>query len=309
LVITVAGQSGVVKGSLDPLSAGQSYILGTGDRITIRVTNTDQIGEQPFRIERDGTIEVPLLGVIKAAGHTVEQLEGILCEELRKYVRDPQVIVTVTQFRTQAVTLSGDFRSAGIYDLVGRHTLTEMLAAAGGLGANASRTLRISRQKEQGPIGLPSERLEANGTTYVANIDISVVLGQRNPADDFVLKAFDVIQAVLEDPIYVSGAVARIGPVELGDHKTLGLYQVINLAGGLTNDASKRIKIYRPLPDSVEKQEIDVNLDAVLKGLKPDFPLKPRDVVIVSHSPSRAFAAKATGVAVGVATGVLVAAH
>jgi protein involved in polysaccharide export with SLBB domain len=216
------------------------------------------------------------------------------------------VIVTVQQFRTQSVTLAGDFKSPGIYDLVGRHTLTEMLAAAGGLGTNASRVLHVGRQKEQGPLELPNERLEANGTTYVASIDISVVAGQRNPSDDFTLKPFDVIQAVAQDPIEVSGAVMKIGPVELGEHKTLGLYQVINLAGGPANDASKHIKVYRPLPDSTQKQEIDVNLDAVLKGLQPDFPLLPRDVVVVPHSASRAFMTKAAVVATAVATGMLV---
>jgi protein involved in polysaccharide export with SLBB domain len=98
----------------------------------------------------------------------------------------------------------------------------------------------------------------------------------------------------------------NIGPVELGEHKTLGLYQVINLAGGPANDASKHIKVYRPLPDSTQKQEIDVNLDAVLKGLQPDFPLLPRDVVVVPHSASRAFMTKAAVVATAVATGMLV---
>lgn len=309
LAVPVAGQSGAVRGSPDPLSAGQSYILGPGDQIAIRATNTDQIGDRPFRIESDGTIEIPLLGTTHVAGQTVEQLEIVLRDELRKYVRDPQVTVTVQQFRTQTVTLSGDFRSPGIYDLVGRHTLTEMLALAGGLGENASRVLRLGRQKDQGKIGLPNERLEANGTTYVATIDVSIVSGQRNAADDFVLKPFDVIQAVPQDPILISGAVAKTGVVELGGHKTLGLYQVINMVGGISNDASKRIKVYRPIPDSTQKQEIDVNLDAVLKGSQPDFQLQPRDVVIVPHSPSRAFMTKATGMAIGIATGILVTAH
>ena len=193
--------------------------------------------------------------------------------------------------------------------LAGRHTLTEMLAAAGGLSKNASRILRVARQKEQGPIALPNGRLEANGSSYVASLDVSIVVGQRNPADDFVLKAFDVIQAVPQDPISISGAVVRIGPVELGDHKTLGLYQVINMVGGITADASRHVKIYRPLPDSTQKQEIDVNLEAVLKGSEPDFPLQPGDSVFVPRSPSKAFMTKASGVAIGVLTGILVTAR
>lgn len=307
--VQLMAQGVAIKGQVDPLSAGQTYILGSGDQITIRATNTDEIGDKPFRIESDGTINLPLLGPVHVAGQTVEQLEGALREALRKYVRDPQVIVTVQQFRTETVTFSGAFRSPGVYLLTGRHTLTEMLAVVGGLDPNANRVLRIGRQVEQGSLGLPNERTEANGTTYVGTVDISAVVGQRNAGDDVILKPFDVVQAVPQDPIYVSGAVGRIGPVNLGDHRSLGLFQVLNLAGGLTNEASNDIKIYRPMADSTQKKEIQVKLDHVLKGLEPDVILMPRDVVIVPRSKSKAVMAKAAGVGVGVLTGLLVTAR
>jgi polysaccharide export outer membrane protein len=309
VAVQAIAQGGAIKGQVDPLSAGQNYLLGSGDQVTIRATNTDEIGDKPFRIESDGTINVPLLGPVRASGKTVEQLESLLREGLRKYVRDPQVIVTVQQFRTETVTFSGAFKSPGVYNLTGRHTLTEMLAVVGGLDTNASRLLRIGRQTAQGELGLPNERTEADGTTYVGTVDVSAIPGQRNAGDDVVLKPFDVVQAVQQDPIYVSGAVGKIGPIALGDRKTLGLFQALNLAGGLTNEASNRIKIYRPIADSSQKREIQVALDRVLKGLQPDVFLMPRDVVVVPRSASKAFMAKAAGVGVGVLTGLLVTAH
>jgi polysaccharide export outer membrane protein len=297
---TALAQVGGGKSSADPLSTGQPYKLGPGDQITIRATSVEEISDKQFRIDSSGEIDLPLLGKVHPGGQTVDAFEADLFQRLGKYVRNPQVNVTVVQFRSQQVTFSGAFRAPGVYALQGRHTLTEMLSVAGGLDVKASRHLKISRLRERGEIPLPDVRLEANGITYVAELDTTMT-DERSAADDFILQPFDVVTAKQGDPIYVSGEVAKVGALDLGDHKSLSMIQALSLCGGLTREASKHIKVYRPLPDSIQKKEIQVDLEKLLKGQEADLALLPKDLIVVPRNNGRAAAYKFAGIATGLA--------
>lgn len=288
----------------DPLSTGQAYLLGTGDQIVVHAANAEELSDKPFRVDADGNVNFPLLGQMHPSGKSVEEFQQEVKASLGRYVRDASVTITVSQFRTEPVTFSGSFRTPGVYNLQGRHTLTEMLSIAGGLDTTASRTLRISRLKENGDFGISSQRLLANGTVYVVDLDISASGLERNPADDFVLKPFDVVTANPADPLYVTGEVAKIGPVFLGDHKTVTMTQALALAGGLTHEASKHIKVFRPIPDSKEKQEINVDLEDILRGRCDDLKLEPRDLIVVPRDNGRALAIRLAGLASGLAVSV-----
>jgi polysaccharide biosynthesis/export protein len=314
IVCAVLAQNGVSqsigKTQIDPLSSGQPYVLASGDQIVLQASNAEEISGKPFRIETDGSVDFPLIGVMHPAGLAIEQFETKLRAELAKYVRDPQVTVQVIQFRSETVTFTGAFRNPGTYALQGRHTLTEMLAVAGGLADNGSRILRIARLESSGPLPLATARLRADGTSYVADLDITIA-DKRNPADDFVLKPFDVITAFAVEPIVIGGEIARAGIVPLGDHKSLPLLQVVLLSGGTTRDASKKhVKIFRQDPDSGKREEIEVDLAKIQKGESPDFALLPRDLVIIPRADGRVVSkqvlAIATGLAVSVIAGMLI---
>ena len=291
----------------DPLSSGQQYVLGAGDQVVIRASNCEEISDKPFRIESDGNVTLPLLGKMNFAGRTSEQLESELTEKLSQYVRSPQVIVTIVGYRSEPVTFAGSFKAPGVYNLQGHHTLTEMLAIVGGLDPNASRILRITRAAKEGPISLPGSRLEANASTYVARLDISAVTSGQNPADTFILMPFDLVTALPGDPIYVSGEVVRVGPVLLGDRKSLTVAQVLNICGGLTKEGSKKIKVYRQIPDSSQKKETDLDLDKIQKGQEADLALQPTDLVVVPRANGRVVALKAATVATGILAGAVIA--
>ena len=306
----VSAQSGPAKTQLDPLSSGQPYVLGPGDQILIQAPNAEEISGKPFRIEVDGAVHLPLLGLMHPAGLTVEQFERQLQQRLGEYVRDPQLTLSVTQFRSETVTFAGAFRAPGVYILQGRHTLTEMLTMAGGLNENASRVVRIARQQSSGPLPVPNARQRADGTTFVADFDTTMADG-KSPADEFVLKPFDVVTAFAVEPIVIGGEIVRPGIVPMGDHKTLPLMQVIYMSGGTTKDASRsHIKVYRQVPDSTRRNEMDVNLTKIQKGESPDVALLPSDLVIVPRSDgrvvSRQILAMTTGLALAGITAMMV---
>src|SRR5262249_36341914 len=140
-----------------------NYVLRPGDQVLLRAFEMEEISERPFRIDGDGFVNLPVLGRVKAGGVTVEKLEATLIELQKKYVRQPQVTVTVVQFSSEPVFFVGAFKSPGIYPLEGRRTLVEMMSSIGGLQPTASRRVKVTRRKEYGTIPLSNAILAPDG--------------------------------------------------------------------------------------------------------------------------------------------------
>jgi polysaccharide export outer membrane protein len=256
--------------------------LRSGDQILIRAFEMEEISDRPFRIDTDGFISLPVLGKVKAAGITVENLESSLVEALRKYVRQPQVTITVVQFSSEPVFFVGAFKAAGIYPLQGRRTLVEMMSSIGGLLPTASRRIKLTRRKEFGEIPLPNAVRSAEGNVSSVEISMASLRDNLNPAEDVVLQPFDVISVERAEMVYVTGEVGRVGAFELQERDSMSVIQALTLAGGLTQAAdAKTARILRPIMDTSRRAEIPLNLQRVLQGRDSDPPLLPNDVLYV----------------------------
>src|ERR1035437_4128158 len=115
-----------------PAPPPSGYILGPDDQILIRALEGLDLADKPILIGINGDITLPLIGRVKAAGLTVEQLETELASRLNVYVQEPQVSVTVTEFRSQPVSVFGAVTTPGAVQLRGRKTLYEVFSMAGG---------------------------------------------------------------------------------------------------------------------------------------------------------------------------------
>src|SRR6185295_20412598 len=80
-----------------------TYILGPGDTITIRALNVEEISEKPVRIGTSGIIKFPMMGRIKAAGLTLEQLEAEITSRWKDSLIKPEVAVAITESGSQPV--------------------------------------------------------------------------------------------------------------------------------------------------------------------------------------------------------------
>jgi len=263
-----------------------TYILGPGDQIQIRAFEVEQINEKPFRVEEDGTVNLPLVGKVKAAGLTLRELEAALTMELKKYVKEPQVIVTMVGFRAEPVFFTGAFLKPGIYTLQGRRTLVEMLSSIGGLSPNASRRIKLTRRN--GVIPLPNAvEVPETKSSYV-EISMGSLRENVNPAEDIVLQPFDTITVERAEMVYVQGEVGRTGGFELGERESMSVLQVLTLAGGVGREGNpKKARVLRPVLSTSRRAEITLNLTDILKGKANDFPLLPNDVLYVPRSSVR----------------------
>ncbi len=259
-----------------------NYELGVSDQILIHAPDADEINEKPFRIDEDGTITLPLVGVVKAAGLTIQQLEDDLKQRLKTYIKNPVVSITVVQFRSSPVFFVGDFMKPGIYALQGRHTLVEMMMAVGGLQATAGRHVKVTRREEAGPIPLPGATYDPDTKTSSVEISLAALSQNINPAEDIVLQPNDTISAEKVEQVYVQGAVARNMGYEIGDKDYVTVLQLISMAGGLTPDAMpEHARILRPVLNSTRRAEIPLDLKRILDTENNDYPLLPNDVLYV----------------------------
>ena len=262
-----------------------NYVLGPGDQILIRAFEMDDLGERPYRVEADGFIDLPTLGKTKAGGLTVDQLQRNLIEALRPYVRQPQVTITVVQFRSDPVFFVGAFKAPGIYPLQGARTLVEMLQSIGGLQPNASRRVKLTRRTEFGVIPLPGAVKSPDGSVSSVMISLASLRENINPAEDVVLQPFDVISVERAELIYVNGEVGKVGAFELDERDSMSLVQVLTLAGGLGREANpKEAIILRQISDTPRRAEIPLNITRVLAGKEDDFPLLPNDLLYVPRN-------------------------
>jgi polysaccharide export outer membrane protein len=274
---------------LPPDTIRPNYVLAPNDQILIR-TQAEEINEKPFRIDGDGNINLPLLGRVHAGGLTLQELENDLTTRLREYIREPQVIIQVTQFHSAPVFFVGAFKAPGIYPLQGTRTLMEMLTQIGGLQPNASQRITITRRAEYGPIPLPNAVEDPQKKISTVEISLASLRQNVNPAEDIVLQPYDQISVERAEQIYVSGEVMRTGGVDLGERESISIAQVLTMAGGFNRDALRgKVRILRPIEGTTRRAAIEVDLKRILEGKENDIPLLPNDIVYVPRSYTRAF--------------------
>jgi len=265
------------------------YVLGANDQILIRAPGVSEINDQPFRVSGEGFIDLPIIGRIQASGMTIQNLEREMANRLREFVRDPQVYISLVQFRGEPVFFVGDFRAPGVYPLQGSRTLVEMLSAVGGILPTASRRIRITRRSDYGTIPLP--QAVENPEKKLSTVDISLesLTQNVNPEEDIVLQPYDIISAEAAEKVYVTGEVARSASLDLGQRQSISISQALTEAGGLSPLASvDKVRILRPILGTNRRAEIIVDVREVLSGRRGDFPLLANDVLYVPRSAGRA---------------------
>ncbi len=109
-----------------------AYVLGPGDEVALWALGAEEISAHPIRVDPSGFIDVPLIGHFQAGGLTVEQLREELTRRLQAQIRRPQVSISITEFRSQPVSVLGAVNKPGTYQLQGQKTLLEALSLAEG---------------------------------------------------------------------------------------------------------------------------------------------------------------------------------
>jgi polysaccharide export outer membrane protein len=284
-----------------------AYLLGPDDQIVIRALDVEEIKEAALRIDFQGYISLPLLGRIKAAGLTSQQLEAELKKRLSKYLIEPDVTIMVMEYRSQPITILGSVEKPGQYQLQGRKTLYEVLSMAGGLRSDASDTITIQRKTEYGRIPLPQARGDVAGAQTIAEVNAKQLLAAKNPQENIVILPYDVISVPKGEIVYVLGEVNKPGGFVLDQGGPISLLEALTMANGPQKLANlKQARILRVVAGTPQRRELPVDLDALMKGKGEDLRLQPEDILYVPHNATRGAIVKAAEIAAGVGTAMVI---
>lgn len=126
------------------------YLVGPGDVLHISVWKDASL-DRIVTVRPDGMISYPLLNDVQASGQTPPQLQKNLTDKLKQYMADPEISVVVQEVHSFAVSVLGEVKTPGRYELKGQATVLDVLAQAGGLSPFAS-TSRIVILRDDGGI-------------------------------------------------------------------------------------------------------------------------------------------------------------
>lgn len=248
--------------------AQTDYVIGPQDVLTVAVYDHPDLSGR-FTVEGDGTLTFPLIGRVKAAGLTLRALEEALTVRFADgYLKNPQVSVSVDEYKSQRVFLMGEVRVPGAYQLTGDMTVLEALAKAGGVLQTAAEEVLVVRPASTSKQGGPASPTDGESTVLKVNIR---ELQAGALSQNVVLRDGDTIVVGRSQAVYVFGQVRAPGayPVDRGTT----VLQALSLAGGVTDRGSTgRIKVVRTVEG--KKQEVKVKLTDVVE---------PGDTLIVGE--------------------------
>jgi polysaccharide export outer membrane protein len=134
----------------DPVEAADpgAYRVDTGDRISVTVYQEPDLSVQGVRVKANGTIALPLLGDLKVAGLTSQDLHKLITAKLLDgYLKKPSVAVSIDSYRLYFI--KGEVTRPGGYSFVDGLTVAKAVALAGGYTVRASeRSISLVRESD-----------------------------------------------------------------------------------------------------------------------------------------------------------------
>jgi polysaccharide export outer membrane protein len=119
--------------------APAEYRIGPSDVLQVSVWKNDFVSRS-VTVRPDGNISLPLVNDVRAAGLTPMQLREAIRKKLVDYMPKPEVSVIVTGMHSYAVSVLGEVKTAGRYELKSTATVLDVLAQAGGITEFAKRS-------------------------------------------------------------------------------------------------------------------------------------------------------------------------
>lgn len=245
----------------------RDVVLTVGDMITIRLFSDPEYNPI-VRINNDGTVLLPLIGIVHLEGLSITQAEQLLAEKLVAdgMYRNPQVTLQITEGPNAVVTLIGEVHA--VVPIVGSRRLLDVLSAAGGLPPTASHVVTIDRPGVAKPIvvDLGTDPLRSS----LGNIPVF-------PGDTIVVSRIGIV--------YMLGSFNGTGgTIQLNAYTPLTLTEATALSGGIKFDGRfSDLRIIRTVGD--HRTVAVYNIKKVLDGKVPDPILEPNDIVYLPPVP------------------------
>ena len=249
-----------------PARSPNDYEVGVQDILKVAVYGHDDL-TQTVVVQADGTFLYPLVGRVKASNHTTAELERKLQTLLAQgFIRNPQVTVSVQEYRSKNVYVVGEVSKPGPYPLTGAMNILELVSKAGlAAGTSVGEVLIV---RPHAPVSGPTLPTQSDTQADVIKVD----LGRIQAGDistNVALRPNDTVFVPPAPKVFVSGEVKNPGAYAFFPGMTAR--QLVSVAGGLTPQGSSgRLKVVRE-EDGKPKEH----------GIKLDEAVEPGDTLVV----------------------------
>ena len=254
----------------------EEYTIGAEDVLQVSVWMHPEL-ERAVTVGADGSITFPPVGDLKAAGQTPNQLATRLADRLSSYLRQTATVtVTVKQYLSQSVFVSGGVALPGRYGFERLPGVIDVISQAGGAitGADLSRVQIIRRE---GDLRRPQ------------TVDVARALREGSDAALPALKPGDAVVVPVEaargaatgaDVVGVLGEVSHPGLYPVGEGQNL--WMVLAAAGGATTLGNLAdVRVVRPKDSGTSVFGVNLK-DQLAHGAREPFVVHSGDVVFVT---------------------------
>lgn len=245
-----------------PALSEDNYVVGEEDVLRITIYDYPELTTTE-RVSGEGKITLPLIGELKVAGLTTDQMAKKIAAKLSDgFIVDPNVSVFVVEFRSKKTIVMGFVNKPGIYTLSGNTTLLELISLAGGLAKDAGDKATIKRNYSGN-----------TGGEGLITVDLNKLIEQGDASLNISLMDGDSVFIAKASIFYITGEVKKPDAYRYSEGMTL--IKAVTMAGGFTDKASPgRVRIIR----KVDKKE------KVIQKAEMNEPVFPDDIIIVPES-------------------------
>ena len=253
-----------------PASIGGSNLpfqpIGVSDLLRITVSDSPELS-QSFRVDRQGNLNLPLLRApLSAEGLMPDALRDRIAAALRAQhlLVDPIVDVSVVEYRSRDVTISGAVKTPTTIQELGNLRVLGALSQAGGLLPEAGPEIIVE---------------QANGGSQ--RLSVRYLFDGLHPELNIPIVAGAQIRVPECERVFVVGDVKRPGAFPFVNMEDTTVLQLLALSGGLDSFSRNKAYIYRTQPGNPQKQEIEVPLRRILDRKSEDVKLAANDILYV----------------------------
>jgi polysaccharide export outer membrane protein len=262
--------------------------VGPEDMLTVGFFGQDDLNRE-VRVNGQGEVSLPLIGVVSVKGMSPQEIEARLVAAYKegKYIRNPQITVSVKEYRHQKVMVTGSVVKPGSYEVIGPRTLLEMLGQAGGIvdkpEMKAGDLVYVARAQNAPALMKPNKgkKERTSGSENIV-IDLRRLLSGDAMELNIPIKNGDVIYVPPAQMAFVMGSVKKPGQVAVRDNLTVT--QAVALTEGQDPILSSNNVTILRFDEHGERLAIPVNLKNITAGQEPDPKLKANDIVFIQES-------------------------
>ena len=253
----------------DLLRYNYKYVIGSGDRISFKMTELGDV-DGSYIVNPDGLITIPYAGDLVMKDKTKDEAQKFINEDLRKYYKDPEVIINIDEYRSSYAYINGAVKSPQAMLLSERPVkLIDFILRANPNPASEDKAFNT--------------KIILRRDNKIYRIDTGKIKEQKYDVDNLYLKKDDVIYVERnKDGIYLFGEVTKPGLYV--PHDYLSITELLATAGIAQLTANpKKIFVIRENLDKflhIDVYKVDISNPVNLVTAR-NFYLKPRDIVFM----------------------------